>query len=213
MSANCCLCTEPVNQADVSKKGVPVIRRSQPHAGNDVADRYAHRGLLLMFGAYDFVRGGTLRGKPFVEPDRMGPTLGRDREGVAPIALRSRGRAAFSRIAAVPSRAPLAADRPVPSRLFASMSASSEHPGRARFVPQATQILHEHNTQRNGDRPQLTNRERLHSLIRGDKAAQNVGIECGCRYAPRMPKPRRKHAEIPAGGRLKAWELPVKPYG
>src|SRR5580700_4854413 len=62
-----------VHQANALKEGLPIKRRRQPHAGDDVAHRHAHRGLFLMLRPHHFVCGRALRGKSLVEPQQNWP--------------------------------------------------------------------------------------------------------------------------------------------
>ena len=65
-----------VDETDALKECLPIERGGQAHAGDDVANCDAHGGLLLMFGAHDFVGAGPLRGQSLVEPQQDGPDFG-----------------------------------------------------------------------------------------------------------------------------------------
>src|SRR5579862_9709378 len=64
-----------VYQVRAFEKSVPIKLGSPSHARDDVAHCYAHRCLLLMFGAHNVVRGSALGGQAFVQPQKNGTDL------------------------------------------------------------------------------------------------------------------------------------------
>jgi hypothetical protein len=77
-----------------------------------------------------------------------------------------------------------------------------------RLAP-ASKILHEHDPQRDRDRPQLADRQRLNALVGAQESAQHLGIEAAVRVSDKGPG----HAEDPriagerSGGQLR--QLPI----
>ena len=73
----------------------------------------------------------------------------------------------------------------------------------------ASQVLHQHDPQRDGDGPQLADRERLHPLVGTHEPAQQLRIEAAVRVGdegPDHPEDARISRERAAG---ELWQLPI----
>ncbi len=65
-----------VDEADALEEVGPVEGRHHAHAGDHVADRHVHRGLVLMLGVHQLVGRLSSRGELLVEPPQGGGRLG-----------------------------------------------------------------------------------------------------------------------------------------
>ncbi len=73
---------------------------------------------------------------------------------------------------------------------------------------QAPEILDEHDAQRDGQRPQLADRQRHHALIGQDEAAKRRRDRSGCPCARRTTRPARTRADSLRASRRRAWAAP-----
>ena len=66
----------PINKTDALKKRFPIEVCDQAHAGNDISHRHTGGRLLLVLGAHDFIRAGSLSSQTFVKPEENGTYFG-----------------------------------------------------------------------------------------------------------------------------------------
>ena len=189
-----------IHQADALEKCFPVERGGEPHAGDDVAHGHAHGGLLLMLGADDFIRGSSLRGKAFVQPDQNWADLGIE---VAQTLHQLHGKRALQwlifetaqhsggrngRLAGGAEHA-ISKNIGFHARVAAAYDALGDAP----------QIFHQHDAQRDSYGPEFADGQRLHALVGADEAAQDFGIETAVvvrHKRPRNPENARKALQV-----------------
>ena len=167
--------------------------RVQAHAGDDVADGDRHRRLALVFLADDLFSRGVVAGEALVDPDQR-----RRHRGIVlaqplhQLDHESRSeRTPFH--ASQRRRQPLAAVPVRPNQIIGYFvgdraQLAQLHDG----VGKPAEILHQHDPQRNGHRPELADRERLHLLIGQDKAAQHLEVEVTIGVRGQIPRPGRR---------------------
>ncbi len=167
-----------VDQADALHELRPVEPGDQAHARDDVPDRDVHRGLALvlqpdrLFSRRSLRRqkaleqaecrrcGWVLVAKPLEELD-----LARGRQGRAGQLPELGGRGLGGRLAE-----PQQAVRQVVCAL-AGFAAADD------LLGQASEVLDQQDAQADGDRPELSERQRLHPLVRHHQATQALRIE------------------------------------
>jgi hypothetical protein len=69
-------------------------------------------------------------------------------------------------------------------------------PADGNLVGEASQVFDEHDAQRDGDRPQFADRQRLYPLIGGDEPAQHLRIEIAVGMGDERPG-QPEHARVP----------------
>ena len=167
-----------IHQADALNKFLPVKCRRQAHAGDQVAHRYAHRGLVLMHGADNFIRSGSLGGQALVEPYQHRGHLGiQIAQALYELHGKRRGQRSFFKTAQSRRRvhrSPAAcAQQPVSQHVgFMARGAALHNPLR-----QPPQIFHHDNAQRDGHRPQFAESEGLHTLVGRHKTAKHFRVK------------------------------------
>ncbi len=185
-----------IDRAHALEKIRPVDRRHQAHARDHVADRHVHRALPLVHFADDLVGRGSLRREPLIQPSERRRHLGvlvaqalnhfhrERRRHRRPIEILEHNVRRF-RLAAVCSQQPV---RHRVGSLALHTAAANQFSG-------APQIFDQHYPKRDGDRPQLADRERLHVLVGLHEPRQRLRVEVtvGMRdVGPRDPE----HARI-----------------
>ncbi len=167
-----------VYETHILEERGPVERRHQPHARDDVSHRHGHCGLPLVLDESDLVGRRSLRGEALVQP---GERWGYGRIAIAkPLDEFHRKRRDQPRIVVA---------RRYGGKTRCSYAAESEEfvgervgfltrgtPAHDR-VGEAAEVLHENDAQRDRQRPQLTDRERLHFLIGAHEPLQRIRIE------------------------------------
>ena len=165
-----------IHRADRLNKSCPVKSGRQPHTGDDIANGGTHRRLSLVLGMHHVIGRRLLRGETFVKPPQHGADL---RVQIAQPLNQLHGKCGGQRSA---FKSPERGDRGL------CRTGTQEAIGQfVRFQPgcaapnnplgQSAQVLYQDHAQRNGDRPQFTDGQRLYALIGIDKTAEHVGIE------------------------------------
>ena len=204
-----------VDETDALDERRPVDVGDQPHARDDVADRHVRRALSLVLVAHHLVRGRCLRGEASLEPrqGRRHPRVlvpqplheldgKRLRQGGLLVIAQEQEQG--DRVGRV-GRMRVHAQEPVGQGVcFLACGAARHDAARA-----AAKVLDEHDPQRDRDRPQLPDRQRLNALVGAHEPAQHLGVEATVRMSDEGPR----HAEHPriagerSGGQLR--QLPV----
>ncbi len=94
-----------------------------------------------------------------------------------------------------------------PSSSRSASASASSRAGAAHHdaLGRAAQVLDQHDAQRDRDRPQLADGERLDALIGARRSAAASPDRSGCRYARRRPRRCRRRADSRQTGRRRAW--------
>jgi hypothetical protein len=167
-----------IDQTDALEQLRPIQARRRAHAGDDVAHRHARRALALVLAVHEFVGRDALRRKLAFQPydSRRDPRVlvpqpldKLDREGLRQRRLFVAPQNDPGRFGHVPVHAQQAVGLGI--RFLAGSPAADDAIGRA------PQVFDQHDAQRDGNRPQLADAERLNALIGAHEAAQHVGVE------------------------------------
>ena len=178
-----------IDQAHALEKLRPIDRGDQSHARDHVAHGHVHRALFLMFGADGFVGSGSHRCQTFVQP---GERRGHPRILIAQALdqLNCKGR----------RQRPLAEASQNDLRGFGLTAAGSQQSvGQGvRFLAhrpianyprsRAPQIFHQHDSQRDRNRPELADRQRLHALVGLHEPAQHLRLEAAVGVRDERPR-------------------------
>ena len=164
-----------IDQADFLQEVRPLDGGYRPHAGDHIADRDVRRALPVVLVANDLVGRGPVRREAPVEPGQRGCDLG---ILVAQPKQHLHGERGGNRLALplLKNRVrQLAADvvdgqQPVGKRVGLLPGAAPT----GDLLGRAAQVLDQDDPQRDGDRPQLADRQRLHALVRADESRQVV---------------------------------------
>ena len=193
-----------VDQADALEQLRPVDVGDQPHAGDDVAhgdvrSRPAAAARRAR-SASAVVPCAASRSSSHVSAGVTCGSWSRSRctsctaNAVGSGALLVVARSSGARLGRLAVRRP-AAGRPARRPPGARRGCSTMRCGRA------PQILDQHDAQRDRDRPQLADRQRLHALVGAHEAAQHLGIEAAVGVRDERPG-QAEHARI-AGERAR----------
>ena len=171
------LAEQGIDQADALDQLGPVDRRDLPHAGDDVAHGDVHRGLALVLGLRHLGDRAALLLDALLEPLQLARhprveiaeavgELHDDGGRKRPVG-RGEQRGDGRRLAGAD------AEHAVGDlvRLETERVPVDDAPGGA------AEVLDEHDAERDGNRPQLADGERLDALIGVDEAAEEVGVE------------------------------------
>ena len=177
-----------VDPADAFEELLPVETRHEAHARDDVADGHVHGPLPVVLEAHDLFRRRALGREPLLEPAQRRHDV-RILLAQALDELHGEGRGqpllldARQRRGCVRRRPSTEAEQPV-----------GEHVGllARRPVPhdplrEPPEVLDQEDAQRDGDRPQLPDRERLHALIGVHEPPQGLGLEAAVRVRHECP--------------------------
>ena len=185
-----------IDEADALDQLLPIDDRHQAHARDDVADCHVDSALPPMLLLDNVVGRRSLRSQALVQPGE---------------------RRHLCRVLIAKPLDQLNGERRSQWSLDASqghfrrlglMAAGFQQPIRQRIglltccltphdvVGQAPQIFHEHDAQRDRNRPELTYRQRLYALVGACETMQHFWRRTGCRYGRRMPKPTRTRVDI-----------------
>ena len=177
-----------IDEADLLEQGRPVDRRDQAHAGDDVAHRDIRCALALMLLPNDLVGGRPLGRQPLVQPEqgrcRLGILVAQPLNQLGGKGRRQGHRSEIAedgrrRFGLCPIHPQEAVDRKI-GRL-AGLAPGHDPLGRA------AKILHQHDAQGDGDRPELADQERLHPLIGSDEPAEHLLVETAVRMGDEGP--------------------------
>ena len=180
---------DAVDEADALEELRPVERRHQGHAQDHVAHRHVGGGLPLVLDPNDLVGRRPLGGQTLIQPQERG---GDGRILIAQALDELDGERGHERALAEP----LQPDR----RRINRVAADAEHVVRegvgllARGAPphdrlrHAAEILDEHDPDRDRDRPELADRERLDTLVGVDEAAQRLGVQAAVGVRHERPR-------------------------
>ena len=177
-----------VDQADALEELRPVERGHQPHAHDDVPHGHVHRGLPLLLDQDDLVGGRPLTGQALVQPEQRRGDRGiliaqpldelhRERRHQPSVLERGEGRRHRLHGRALQSK------EIVGERVGRLACRSPADDG----LGQASQILDEQDPQGDRDRPQLSDRQRLHALVGVHEPAERLGIEAAVRMGDERP--------------------------
>ncbi len=166
-----------IHQADALEEFVPIKSGHQPHARNYVAHGNGHGRLILVLGADDFIRRGSLRVQPFIEPEQdrtylriqIAQTLNelhRECSLQRPLLKSTENDRRNRREIA---SAEQAVDEAV--SLFARAPAAND------AIRQLAEVLNEHDTEGDRQGPQLADGERLNPLVGIYKPPQKLRLK------------------------------------
>ena len=183
-----------VHQADALEQLGPIDVGNHAHAGDDVAHRDDAGALPLVLVVHDRISRRSLRGEMLVEPRQRrgdpgiliaqavheldGECFGQSRA----FTLGEHDRRRFGRVSA-------RAQQPVGEsvRLLPRGAAVHDQFG------EPSQVFDQHDPERDGDRPEFADGQRLHLLVGAHEAAQQLGIEVAIGVCDEGPG----HAEHP----------------
>jgi hypothetical protein len=177
-----------VDRTHALEELLPVERRHQAHARDDVADRHVHGRLPLVLEGGDLFAGGALGRELLVEPAQR-----RDLVGILlaqPLGeLDGKGRWQGLLLQARQHRARVRR-RPLPEP---EQGVRQEVRFLARGSPfhdelrDATEVLDQQDAQRDRDGPQLADHERLHALVGLHEPAERLGLEAAVGVSDERP--------------------------
>ena len=156
----------------------PIDGGHEAHARDHVAYGHVHRALPVMLGADDLVGRRSLGQQPSVQPQQRRRHLGiliaqalnqLDREGPRQRRLFEAFKGRFGGLcfAAANSQQPVGQNVGLLSRRSAAHDALGGAP----------QIFHQNDSERNRNRPELTDRQRLHTLVGLHESAERLRVE------------------------------------
>ncbi len=184
-----------VDEADALEEVGPVEGRHHSHAGDHVADRHVHRGLVLVLGLDELVRRLSAGGDLLVEPPQRGSRLRilitqalhqLDREGGGP----------GSGVEPLERERSTGAATQAEEIVREGVGGLAGRASGDDALGQPTQVLHEHDAEGDRDGPQLADGQGLGPLKSADEALEGLGLEAAVGVRDEGPG-QSEHAGIP----------------
>ncbi len=177
-----------IDQADFLEEFGPIDGGYEPHAGDDIADRHVGGGLPLMLCPNRLVGGRSLRGETAIQPEqrRRHPRILiaqplDELDGKGPRQRRViellQHRVRRLRRAAIDAEQPVRQSVGFPTRRKAVCDSLGGAP----------QVLDEHDSQRDRDRPEFADGQRLDMLIGAYEAYQHLAVEAAVGMGDKGP--------------------------